>query len=71
MVTADLWAEFISKVASIVLGSVPGVAAVLFFLARLQRRLDVYLVEHEMLMGDYARRNNMELHELPTRSRRI
>jgi len=68
-VTVDQWAEFLSKVASIIVGSAPGVAAVLVFLMRLQRKLDVYLVEHEMLMSEYAKNKGIEIEDLPTRSR--
>ncbi len=36
----------------------------------LQQQLAKYAFEHEMLLGDYCARHNMNLHDLPTRSRR-
>lgn len=57
------------KVGEYIIGSIPSVGAVIVYLFRIDRKLGVFLVEHEILMGDYAKRNNIKLHELPTRSR--
>jgi hypothetical protein len=68
-VTTEQWAEFLSKIASIIIGSAPGVGTVIFFLLRVYRKLDVFLVEHEILMSEYARNHGIKIEDLPTRSR--
>lgn len=56
------------SIANIIVGSVPAVIAVGLLLLRLDRRLAIFLIEHESLMGWYARSHNMRLEDLPTRS---
>lgn len=36
---------------------------------RIERKLMWFLVEHEILIGEYLKRNNMKLTDLPTRAR--
>lgn len=61
----------LGKVAEIILGSIPGVLAILVMLNRFDRRMRVFMIEHEMLMHDYAKSNGVELKNLPTRSRGV
>ena len=34
----------------------------------MEKKFDLFLVEHEMLMSDYAKQRNMSVSDLPTRS---
>jgi hypothetical protein len=38
---------------------------------RVERRLNRFLVEHEMLVDDYCRRHGSKVRDLPTRSRSV
>jgi len=69
--TPDQWANFLRTVASIIAGSVPGVFVVLLFVLRLTRRMDLFLVEHEILMREYAKSRGEDIEDLPTRSKII
>ena len=40
---------------------------ILLYLVRLDRRLSMWLVEHEMIVSDYAERKGIPVSELPTR----
>lgn len=57
------------RVGEIVIGSIPAAFGVMVFLLRMDRRLQTFLIEHEMLIGDYAKRNGVKVEHLPTRSR--
>ena len=48
-------------------GSFLALVSVLGLLARLDRRLQSLLVEHNMLINDYCQRNNINVERLPTR----
>jgi len=60
-----------SQIGNIIVGSIPAVAAVGFFLHRIERRFNFLMIEHEILVKDYCDRNNIEVHDLPTRVRGI
>lgn len=40
---------------------------VVFWLARIERKLNLFLVEHEYLMADLAQRQGVDLDKFPTR----
>jgi hypothetical protein len=42
---------------------------VLVFLNRMDRRITVWMIEHEMLISDYAERKGLRIDDLPTRTR--
>lgn len=42
---------------------------ILLWMARIERKLNYFLVEHEMLVGDYAERKGVKPSDLPTRSK--
>ena len=53
-----------------VLASVGGAAKwIVSAINKLTRKLDVFTVEHEMLLSDYCRQHHIKVSELPTRSR--
>jgi hypothetical protein len=58
-----------SAIVEIFLGSVPGIAAVLGYLWRMDRNLSRFLVEHEILVLDYCRREKITPDMLPTRTK--
>lgn len=60
-----------SKVGEIIVGSIPGIIAILVFMSRIDRKLAVFMIEHEMLMTKYAKESGIKLSELPTRSKEI
>ena len=45
-----------------------GFFGVLAYIRLMEKKLDFYLIEHEMLMRDYAVRMNIPMRELPTRT---
>lgn len=47
-----------------------GFGSVISYFRRLERKFDVLLVEHEMLMGDLAIRMDKRLSDFPTRTGR-
>ena len=47
---------------------VGGFGSILAYFRRMERRLDFFLVEHEMLMSDLAIRMGKRLTDFPTRS---
>lgn len=51
-------------------GDVAVVASLLITYAKVQLWINVHNIEHEMLIAEYLKRNNMQAHELPTRTRR-
>ena len=53
------------------LGSIPAILAVGAFMLRLDRRLNTFMIEHELLMGWYSEKENKPLASLPTRSKRF
>jgi len=59
------------KVGEYVVGSIPAVIAVGAFLLRIDRRMGIFMIEHEMLMSKYAKDVGVPLHELPTRSKGV
>jgi len=61
----------LAKIGEIILGSIPGVLAVLVFLNKFDRRLRVFMIEHEMLMAQYAKELGIDLGNLPTRSKGV
>lgn len=60
-----------SKVGEYIVGSLPAVGAVAALLLRIDRRLNLFMIEHEMLMQKYAKDTGIKLHELPTRTRGV
>jgi hypothetical protein len=40
------------------------------FLRRLEKKWDHFLIEHEILIRWYCKTNNLQLEDLPTRSRK-
>jgi hypothetical protein len=42
---------------------------VVIWLARIERKLNLFMIEHEMLVGDFAARQGVKISDLPTRSR--
>lgn len=65
------WAHFLSTASGVIIGSIPPVGVIITFILRLTRKIDTFLVEHEMLMSKYVRDKGITLEQLPTRSRRI
>jgi hypothetical protein len=47
---------------------VSGFGSVLVYFRRLEKKFDFILIEHEMLILDYAKRLGVEVHSLPTRT---
>jgi hypothetical protein len=45
-----------------------GFISLLMYFRRLEKKFDFLLIEHEMLIADYAKRQNMEVADLPTRT---
>ena len=39
-------------------------------LLKMQRTMDLHLVEHEMLIADYCERHGIHVRDLPTRAKR-
>ena len=69
-ISAQEWAHLLSTASGVIIGSVPPVAVIITFILRLTRKIDTFLIEHEMLMGDYVKGKGIALKDLPTRSRR-
>ena len=44
---------------------------IMIFIRRLEKKLDFYTVEHEILIQWYLKENGKHIEDLPTRSRRI
>jgi hypothetical protein len=65
-IKADFWGD----VAKLVIGSIPTVAAVFIYLSRIDRKMTVFLVEHEMLIAWYAQEHHIKPEDLPTRVKR-
>lgn len=42
-------------------------AGVLIWLMRIDHKMSRFMIEHEILIGDYTKRNGMEPGDLPTR----
>lgn len=57
------------RIAEFILGSTPGIVAMGFFLHRIEKKFNLLMVEHEILVQDYCDRNGKSVHDLPTRSR--
>ncbi len=57
--------------AGTILTLVLGFLSILGYFRRIEKKMDFYLIEHEMLMADYAARIGVQLHQLPTRTRGI
>jgi len=53
----------------VTLGNLLTVAALLGFAWRLERFINLMLVEHDMMMVDYAKQHGFDLDTLPTRRR--
>lgn len=58
----------LDRVLEIFVGSIPAVCGVLVFLMRIDRRMTIWLIEHEILIADWQKRNPDQI--LPTRTRR-
>lgn len=56
-------------VLEVAIGSLPGIGVVAGFMLRLDRRLNTFMIEHEMLMGKFAKDIGVDLSRLPTRSK--
>lgn len=57
---------------TVTLGNIVTAGAVLGAIIRFEmvaRTIHKFLVEHEMLIGDYAKRNGIKVSDLPTRQR--
>lgn len=65
------WAHFLSTATGVILGSIPGAGAVIVFIWKAMRKMDIFMVEHEMLIIDYADRKGIKVTDLPTRSGRF
>lgn len=65
------WAHFASTATGVLLGSVPGASAVIVFVWKMMRKMDIFMVEHEMLIIDLAERKGLKVADLPTRSGRF
>ena len=59
------------KIAEYVIGSVPAAIAVALFLRRIDRHFSILMIEHEILMGKYAKDAGIDLNDLPTRTKGI
>lgn len=58
---------------TITLGNILTALAIVGAIVRFEHfahKIHVFLIEHEILMDDYARRNGIKLRDLPTRVRR-
>jgi len=60
-----------TEIANIITGSIPGVLAIGIFLYRIERRFNLLMVEHEILIKEHCDRAGIRPHELPTRIRGI
>lgn len=60
-----------AKVGEIIVGSIPGIIAILIFMSRIDRKLAIFMIEHEMLMNEYAESKGIKVKDLPTRTGRI
>lgn len=56
------------RILEIFVGSIPAIMVVGGFLLRIDRRITIWLIEHEILVADWQRRNPEQV--LPTRTRR-
>ena len=45
-----------------------GFGSILVYFRRMEKKFDFILVEHEMLILDYAERTGRQVHDLPTRT---
>jgi len=57
--------------AEVAVGSAPGIILVLSYFFRLDRRLQRWMVEHEVLMDWFCKEHGVEKRNLPTRSKGI
>lgn len=70
-ITPQEWSHFLSTATGVILGSIPGVGIIITFILRLTRKMDIFLVEHEMMFADYAFRAGKKVEDMPTRSGRF
>lgn len=70
-VNTQEWYHFASTASGVLIGSIPGASIIIVFIWRVMRKLDIFMVEHEMLIIDYAKSRNMKVSDLPTRSGRF
>lgn len=53
---------------ALILTLISGFGAILAYFRRMEKKFDFILVEHEMLILDFAKREGKQVHELPTRT---
>ena len=54
---------------SVSIGNILTYIAIVGFAIRFETIIHKFLIEHEMLVQDYCKRNHLQMRELPTRSR--